>query len=150
MRPKLSASDPKGFTLLELLVVVAILGILASFAITAFQIYVKKAKMVEGETALAEIKLLEELYYADNFQFSNSLATIGFNPRAPLKYYTITIQLNGAGPPPFLYRAIATANLDDDPDLDAWVLTVYTYKTNDLKHGCIPGGVGPVQFNCTD
>ncbi len=150
MRPKLSASDPKGFTLIELLIVVAILGILASFAITGFQIYVKKAKMVEGETAVAEIKLLEEHYYADNLQFSKSLSTIGFNPRGPLKYYTITIQLNGAGPPPFLYQVIATANLDDDLDLDAWVLTVYTYETNDLKHGCIPGGVGPVQFNCTD
>ncbi len=150
MRPKLSASDPKGFTLLELLIVVAILGILASFAITAFQIYVKKAKTVEGETALAEIKLLEEHYYADNLQFSNSLATIGFNPHAPLKYYTITIQLNGAGPPPFLYQATATANLDDDLDLDAWVLTVYTFETNDLKHGCIRGGVGAVDFTCTD
>jgi type IV pilus assembly protein PilE len=150
MRPKLRTSDSKGFTLLELLIVVAILGILAAFAITAYQIYVKKAKSVEGEMALAEIKLLEESYYADNGQFSASLSTIGFNPSAPLKYYTITIQLNGAGPPPFLYQATATANLDNDPDLDAWVLTVDMSFAPTLQHGCIPGGVGAVQFGCTD
>jgi prepilin-type N-terminal cleavage/methylation domain-containing protein len=86
MRPKLRTSDSKGFTLLELLIVVAILGILASFAITAFQIYLKKAKSIEGETALSDIKRLEASYYADNGQFSASLPTIGFNPSAPLKY----------------------------------------------------------------
>ena len=150
MRPKLSASDPKGFTIIELMIVVATLGILAAVAIPMFQNFLKKAKTVEGESALAEIKLLEEHYYADNLQFSASLSAIGFNPSAPLKYYTITIQLNGAGPPPFLYQATATANLDNDPDLDAWVLTVYTYETNDIKHGCIRGGVGPVDFTCTD
>jgi len=150
MRPKLRTSDSKGFTLLELLIVVAILGILATFAITAYQIYVKKAKSVEGEMALADIKRLEESYYADHGQFSDSLSTIGFNPTAPLKYYTITIQLDGAGPPPFLYQATATANLDNDPDLDAWVLTIGTDFSNTLQHGCIPGGVGAVQFGCTD
>lgn len=150
MRPKLRTSDSKGFTLLELLIVVAILGILASFAIIGFQIYLKKAKSIEGETALADIQRLEASYYADNGQYSASLQTIGFNPSAPLKYYTITIQLNGAGPPPFLYQATATANLDDDPDLDAWVLTVDMNFAPTLQHGCIPGGVGAVDFTCTD
>ena len=150
MRPKLRTSDSKGFTLLELLIVVAILGILATFAITAYQIYVKKAKSVEGEMALADIKRLEESYYADHGQFSDSLSTIGFNPTAPLKYYTITIQLDGAGPPPFLYQATATADLDGDPDLDAWVYTLYPDGTSDLRHGCIHDGVGPVDFTCTD
>ena len=139
-----------GFTLLELLIVVAILGILASFAITAFQIYVKKAKSIEGETALFEIKRLEESHYAESHQFSDNLSAIGFNPSTPLRYYTITIQLDGAGPPPFLFQATATANLDNDPDLDAWVLTIGTDFSNTLQHGCIPGGVGAVQLGCTD
>src|SRR5437660_6846243 len=104
MRPKLRTSDSKGFTLLELLIVVAILGILATFAITAYQIYVKKAKSVEGEMALADIKRLEESYYADHCQFSDSLSIIGFNPTVPLIDDTITVQLDVAGPPPFLFQ----------------------------------------------
>ncbi len=66
MRPKLSASDSKGFTLIELGIVVAIIGLIAAIAIPAFQNFVKKAKMVEGEAALSEIKRLEERYFAEN------------------------------------------------------------------------------------
>ena len=149
MRPKLKTSDSKGFTLVELLVVLATIGIISALAIPMFQGFIKKAKAVEGEVALSEIKRLEEQYSADNLRFSGSLPTIGYDP-SRLKYYTITIQLNGAGPPPFLYRATAIANLDDDPDLDVWVQTVGTDFSSTLQHGCIPGGVGAVQLGCTD
>jgi type IV pilus assembly protein PilE len=149
MRSKLRTSDSKGFTLVELLIVIGIVGILAALAIPMFLNFVKKAKMVEGEVALSEIRRLEEHYYADNLTFSGSLQTVGYDPSG-LKYYTITIQLNGAGPPPFLYQATAIANLDDDPDLDAWVLTVDVNFAPTLQHGCIPGGVGAVDFTCTD
>ena len=149
MRPKISTSDSKGFTLVELMIVVAIIAIISMIAIPMFQNFVKKAKAVEGETALAEIKRLEDHYFVDNLQYSNDLSAMGFN-RTGVSYYSIAILLNGAGPPPFLYQATATANLDGDPDLDAWVFTLYTDGTSDLKHGCIPDGVGPVDFTCVD
>jgi type IV pilus assembly protein PilE len=150
MRPKMDVNGSMGFTLIELMIVVVVIGILVAVAVPAFQIYVKKAKSVEGEIALDEIKKLEELYYADNLEYSASLSDIGFTLSAPLKYYTITIELDGAGPPPFLYQATATANLDNDPDLDAWVLTVDTNGSSALQHGCIPGGAGAVHFDCTE
>src|SRR6059036_1008899 len=144
MRPQISASDSKGFTLIELMIVIAIIAIIAAIAIPMFLNFLKRAKAVEGETAITEIKRLEEHYYADNLQYSNNISTIGYDSSA-LKYYTtITIQLNGAGPPPFLYQATAT------PDLDAWVFTLYTDGTSDLQHGCIPDGASAVQFDCTD
>jgi prepilin-type N-terminal cleavage/methylation domain-containing protein len=148
MRLRLSASDSKGFTVTELVIVVAIIGLLATLAIPGFQNFIKKAKMVEAESALTEIKRLEERHFAEHLVYSNNLSTIGYT--TPLRYYAITILLNGAGPPPFNYRITATADLDNDPDLDAWVFTSYTDGTIDLSHGCIPGGAGPIQFTCTD
>jgi len=149
MRPKISTSGSKGFTLVELLVVIAIISIIAMIAIPMFLNFMKKAKMVDGETALAEVKRLEDQYFSDNLQYSNNLSAMGFN-RSGVIYYSISIQLNGAGPPPFLYQATATGDLDGDPDLDAWVFTLYTDGTSNLQHGCIPDGVGPVDFTCTD
>jgi prepilin-type N-terminal cleavage/methylation domain-containing protein len=142
--------EARGFTLIELTIVLGTIGLLAAFAIPQFQIFLKKAKAVEGETALSAVQRMEDHYLAENLQYSDDLLAIGFNPSPPLKYYSIAIQLNGSGPPPFLYRATATANLDGDPDLDAWVLTLYTDGKSEIKRGCIPGGVGAVQFNCTD
>src|SRR2546425_6405697 len=78
MRPKLRTSYSKGFTLVELLIVIGIIGIIAALAIPMFQNFIKKAKMVEGETALSEIKRLEEHYQAENLTFSGSLPTIGY------------------------------------------------------------------------
>src|SRR2546428_13504644 len=123
MRPKLRTSYSKGFTLVELLIVIGIIGIIAALAIPMFQNFIKKAKMVEGETALSEIKRLEEHYQAENLTFSGRLPTIGYDP-SRIKYYTITIQLNGAGPPPFVYHAPARINLDDDPHLQVVVVTL--------------------------
>jgi len=143
-------SETRGFTIVELTIVIATIGLLAAFAIPMFQNFQKKAKTVEAETALSEIKRLEEHYFSENLSYSNNLSIIGFNPVPPLKYYSIAIQLNGAGPPPFNYQAIATANLDSDPDLDAWVLTLYTDGKSDIQHGCIPGGIGAVQLGCLD
>jgi prepilin-type N-terminal cleavage/methylation domain-containing protein len=148
MRPKLSASDSKGFTLIELVMVIAIIVLIAALALPMFQNFIKKAKMIEGETAVTEIKRLQDRYFLENLLYSNSLSAIGYN--TVLEYYAVTIQLNGAGPPPFNYRATAMANLDGDADLDVWVLTVGADFSSTLQHGCIPGGVGPVQFNCSD
>ena len=46
----------QGFTLIELMIVVAIVGILAAIAVPAYQDYTTRAKVTEGLTALASAK----------------------------------------------------------------------------------------------
>jgi len=59
------ASTTSGFTLIELMMVVAILGILSSLAIPAYSEYVNKTRVAEGAHMLASIGSRQESYYAE-------------------------------------------------------------------------------------
>jgi len=63
-----------GFTLIELMIVVAIIGILAAIAIPNFLRFQLKAKSSEGKTNLAAIRTAEESYYSEFGVYVSALA----------------------------------------------------------------------------
>lgn len=65
--------DKKGFTLLELMIVVAIIGILATLAQPAFKGAVMKSKEAALRENLFNIRSVLDQYYADNGSYPNSL-----------------------------------------------------------------------------
>lgn len=56
---------PKGFTLIELMVVIAIIGILASIALPAYNDYVRKSQLQEAFTHLSDYRVKMEQYFQD-------------------------------------------------------------------------------------
>jgi prepilin-type N-terminal cleavage/methylation domain-containing protein len=86
-----------GFTLIELMIVLAILSILAAMAMVSHRHFTEKARSVEAEVALSEINRLETLYHANHGTYSADVTAIGFSSSSTLKYYRVMVQLQDGG-----------------------------------------------------
>lgn len=69
-----------GFTLVELMVVVAIIGLLSAVAIPNFKKYQAKSKMSEAKLHLSSIYTAETAFYSDYNMYHNCLAYMGYDP----------------------------------------------------------------------
>jgi type IV pilus assembly protein PilA len=76
----------KGFTLIELMIVVAIIGILAAIAIPNFIRFQARSKQAEAKTNLKAIYTAQKSYFGLNDHFSNVAGGIGFTPERGNRY----------------------------------------------------------------
>lgn len=67
----------KGFTLIELMIVIAIIGILAAIALPAYQDYTKRARAAEGLSLAGGAKTAVSEFYSSNNQFPSNNAAAG-------------------------------------------------------------------------
>ena len=95
----------KGFTLIELMIVVAIIGIIASIALPSYTDYVMRARAVDATSTLADMRIRMEQYYQDNRTYvggpcaapaTASTAFFGFGCSG-LAVDTYTITASGTG-----------------------------------------------------
>lgn len=84
-----SLGKKSGFSMIELMVVVAIIGVLASIGIPRYQKFQAKARQSEAKLALAALFTAEESFRQEWNQFSVDLKNIGFGVQgARLRYFT--------------------------------------------------------------
>ena len=80
-----------GFTLVELMVVVAIIGLLSAVAVPNFKKYQAKAKMSEAKLQLSSIYTAESSFYSSYNLYHNCLTYMGYDPgpESANRYYAV-------------------------------------------------------------
>lgn len=75
----INKNNAQGFSLMELMMAVAILGIISSIAIPSYTQYVLKAKRTEAKTEVLRIAQLQESYYVQNLSYAKDAKGLGFS-----------------------------------------------------------------------
>ncbi len=87
-----SKSLARGFTLIEIMIVVAIIGIIAAIAIPAYTDYIRTAERAEAHEALQRVELAQEKWRVNNPSYTSSLADLGLDGGAMnLEHYSVSI-----------------------------------------------------------
>ena len=87
-----------GFTLVELMIVVAIIGILSAVAVPNFKRYQARSKTSEAKIQLAAAYTAEQSFYGDFGIYHNCFTYMGYDPRNETnnRYFTIGISVTAA------------------------------------------------------
>lgn len=86
-----------GFTLVELMIVVAIIGILAAIAVPNYQKYQAKARQTEVKLNLASAHTALQAFMTENSSYTACLSQIGVAPGAGNRYYAFGFNSVGSG-----------------------------------------------------
>jgi type IV pilus assembly protein PilA len=132
----------KGFTLVELAVVVVIIGVLAAFGVPRFLQSVERSKASEAFAYLSSVRSAQERYQARQGTYTDVLANLDIQAAAP-KYFSLGTITKGS-----------TASLED-----SWSMTMtrvgasagygaytvtYTDQGYDSANSTIPDAINPV------
>lgn len=86
---KKSTSPQAGFTLIELMIVVGIVGILVAIAAPNFAKYQSKARQSEAKIALAAIYTGEQSLYSEYSAYLSSFDAVGYSPEGNRRFYSV-------------------------------------------------------------
>ncbi|ODV25513.1 type IV pilin protein [Dyella sp. KULCS107] len=99
----------KGFTLVELMVVVAIIAILAAIALPSYRKYVVRTNRTEATAALTDLAARQERYFYSNNVYAGALSDLNGTTTMGTKNYSFGVVASAASVAPATFDLTATA-----------------------------------------
>lgn len=118
-------SQQAGFSLIELLIAVILIGVLMAIAIPNYTSYLERTRRSDARVALLEVAAAQERWYFENNQYTGTIANVWSNQVGGAsvsadEYYTLSVALNGNN----RFTATATAAGKQTGDVDCATLTI--------------------------
>ena len=106
-----------GFSLMEVMIVVVIIGILAALAYPNLEKYLKRARQTEAKTNLSAIYTAQKIYFTLHQSYADDINKLDLS-LVQGDLYTFTIQEASTS----TFKAQAEGNIDDAAALDTWTI----------------------------
>lgn len=121
-----ASSRSQGFTLIEVLIAVAIVGILAGIAVPIYTQYIVDARRTDAISFLSEVAGEQVRYFSSNNEYADSMDELGYDADgvSPEGHYTVTVS-NPDGGSSFLLTAtpVASGRQANDAECTAFTIT---------------------------
>jgi type IV pilus assembly protein PilE len=112
-----------GFTLIELMITIAVIGILLRIAYPAYMQQMQKSRRVQAKTALLDLASREERYFGTNNQYTSSGPALGYSGALPqainisgTAYYTLSVTVPSSSPTTFTASATRISTTPQSTD----------------------------------
>jgi type IV pilus assembly protein PilE len=106
---KISKKISSGFTLIELMIAVAVIGILAAIGYPNYTDQVRKSRRAEAQASLMSIAALQQQFLLDTRGYASNLAVLNYTtPTTVARYYTVSVS-PALVPPPVVPTFTVTA-----------------------------------------